>query len=238
MTPEEARFQIYIDADGCPVKDEVYRVAGRHRLKVWVVANKRMKTPHQQNIEMHVVSGDPDAADNWIAEHIGHGDVCVTAGIPLADRCLKADALALDPRGNEWTEDNIADAMASREVMKMLREMGEVRGGTAPMKDRDRSLFLPCPFWRHKIRASMIFSMFRRPARSMATRPSAFCATRIVNSMGPIRSRLLRPVSTSPSASATVRRSSFLCSESCHTLTRNRSLRETKSRQRALRTYG
>jgi len=134
--------EIFIDADGCPVKEEVYRVAGRHKLKVWVVANKRMNTPHQLNIEMRVVSGDPDAADDWIAAHIKESDLCVTADIPLADRCLRAGALALDPRGNEWTEDNIGDALASREVMKMLREMGEVRGGPAPMRDRDRSNFL------------------------------------------------------------------------------------------------
>lgn len=136
------QIEIYIDADGCPVKDEVYRVAQRHRYKVWVVANKRINIPANAPIEMKVVSGDPDAADNWIAENIRPYDVCITADIPLADRCLKAQAAAISPRGDEWTEDNIGDALATREVMKVLREMGEARGGPAPMTDRDRSKFL------------------------------------------------------------------------------------------------
>lgn len=134
--------KLYIDADGCPVKDEIYRVAQRHQLKVFVVANKPMKTPLHPMIEMVVVSGDPDAADNWIAETIEENDICVTADIPLADRCLKRKAISLDPRGNQWTEDNIGDALATREIMKTLREMGEARGGPAPMSQRDKSNFL------------------------------------------------------------------------------------------------
>ncbi len=135
-------MEIYIDADGCPVKEETYRVAGRHQFKVVVVANKRMHIPLHALFRMEVVSGDPDAADNWIAEHIQPGDICITADIPLADRCLKVQAAAISPRGEEWTEDNIGDAIATREIMKGLREMGEARGGPPPMSPRDRSEFL------------------------------------------------------------------------------------------------
>lgn len=135
-------LDIYIDADGCPVKEETYRVAGRHDFNVIVVANKRLNIPLHPKIRMQVVSGDPDAADNWIAEHITPLDICVTADIPLADRCLKVGAKALQPRGEEWTEDNIGDALATREIMKGLREMGEARGGPAPMSARDRSSYL------------------------------------------------------------------------------------------------
>ena len=134
--------KIFVDADGCPVKDEIYRVAQRHQFKVFVVANRSMKTPLDPRIEMVVVSGDPDAADNWIADAIQEHDLCITADIPLADRCLKKQASAMDPRGNQWTEDNIGDALATREIMKTLREMGEARGGPAPMSLRDRSNFL------------------------------------------------------------------------------------------------
>lgn len=135
-------LDIYIDADGCPVKEETYKVAGRHGLRVLVVANKRIHTPHHPLVLMQVVSGDPDAADNWIAEQIQPGDICITTDIPLADRCLKAQARVLQPRGEEWTHDNIGDALATREIMKGLREMGEARGGPPPMTARDRSQFL------------------------------------------------------------------------------------------------
>ena len=135
-------LDIYIDADGCPVKEETYRVAARHKLNVIVVANKRLNIPPHPQIRMQVVSGDPDAADNWIAENIQPKDICITADIPLADRCLKAQARSLSPRGDEWTEDNIGEAMATRELMKGLRELGEMRGGPAPMSPRDRSQFL------------------------------------------------------------------------------------------------
>lgn len=133
---------IYIDADGCPVKDETYRVAARHRLQVIVVANRALNIPLHPTLTMQVVSGNPDAADDWIAENIGPSDICITADIPLADRCLKAQARAISPRGEEWTEDNIGDALATRELLKGLREMGEVKGGPAPMSQRDRSAYL------------------------------------------------------------------------------------------------
>lgn len=135
-------MEIYIDADGCPVKDETYRVAQRHDFQVIVVANKALNIPLSPKIRMQVVSGNPDAADDWIAENIQPKDICITADIPLADRCLKAQGRSISPRGDEWTEDNIGDALATRELMKGLREMGEVRGGPAPMTPRDRSAFL------------------------------------------------------------------------------------------------
>ncbi len=135
-------MDIYIDADGCPVKDETYRVAARHQMKVFVVANKNIQIPLHPTITMKVVSGNPDAADDWIAETIQKGDICITADIPLADRCLKASARAIGPRGDEWTEDNIGDALATRELMKTLREMGEVKGGPPPMSPRDKSAYL------------------------------------------------------------------------------------------------
>jgi uncharacterized protein YaiI (UPF0178 family) len=133
---------IYIDADGCPVKEETYKVAARYQMKVFVVANKRMTVPLHPSIEMVVVSAGPDEADNWIAEHIEEHDICITSDIPLADRCLKKSAKALGNRGDEFDEDMIGNALATRELMKHLRELGEMKGGPAPMDKRDRSEFL------------------------------------------------------------------------------------------------
>lgn len=135
-------IKIYIDADGCPVKDEVYKVAARYQLKVFVVANKAINIPLHPSIEMKVVASGPDEADNWIAENILENDICITTDIPLADRCLKKLAKVLDARGEEFTEDMIGDAMATRELMKHLRELGEMKGGPAPFEKRDRSNFL------------------------------------------------------------------------------------------------
>lgn len=134
--------QIYIDADGCPVKDEVYKVAARYQLKVFVVANKAIHVPLHPTIKMQVVSAGPDEADNWIAENIQADDICITTDIPLADRCLKKNARVLGARGDEFTEDMIGEALATRELMKHLREMGEVKGGPAAFDKRDRSEFL------------------------------------------------------------------------------------------------
>jgi uncharacterized protein YaiI (UPF0178 family) len=135
-------IEIYIDADSCPVKDEVYRVAQRHGFSVIVVANKPMNIPHSASVRMEIVSKNPDAADDWIAENIKPFDICITSDIPLANRCLKAEAAAISSKGDEWTEDNIGDALATREIMKNLRDMGEMRGGPAAMTPRDRSAFL------------------------------------------------------------------------------------------------
>lgn len=135
-------IRIFIDADGCPVKDEVYKVAARYKLDVFVVANKPIHVPLHPSIKMQVVSSGPDEADNWIAENIQESDICITTDIPLADRCLKKNARALGARGDEFTEDMIGDALATRELMKHLREMGEMKGGPAAFAQKDRSQFL------------------------------------------------------------------------------------------------
>lgn len=133
---------IYIDADACPVKDEVYKVAERYKMKVFVVANKSISIPFAAEIEMVVVKGDFDAADDWIAERAGLGDVVITSDILLADRCIKNKCRVLGPKGIEFTEDSIGSAIATRELMSNLRHMGEMRGGPAAMEKKDRSQFL------------------------------------------------------------------------------------------------
>lgn len=134
--------KIFIDADGCPVKDEVYKIAERYKLSVLVVANKFLSIPLNPLFEMKVVTGHFDAADDWIVETAVAGDVVVTADILLADRCIKKSVRALGHKGNEWTEENIGSAVANRELMQNLRHMGEVRGGPAPMDKKARSQFL------------------------------------------------------------------------------------------------
>lgn len=135
-------LRIFIDADGCPVKEETYKVALRYQMKVFIVANKPIHIPLHPLFEMQVVAAGPDEADNWIAENIEAFDICITSDIPLADRCLKKEARVLGHRGDEFTEDMIGDALATRELMKHLRELGEVKGGPAPFEKRDRSAFL------------------------------------------------------------------------------------------------
>lgn len=133
---------IFIDADGCAVKEEVYRVASRYLLKVFVVANKPLNIPASPLVEMKVVGAGLDVADDWIAENTQAGDIVITSDIPLADRCVKKQARVLSPKGEEWTEDNIGDAIASRELMQTLRQFGEMRGGPSPMDKKNRSQFL------------------------------------------------------------------------------------------------
>ena len=133
---------IYIDADACPVKTEIYRVAERYQLKVFVVANSYMNVPRDPRIELVVVADSFDAADNWIAERAGPGDIVVTADIPLADRSLKAGAMAIGNTGVPFTPSSIGMAMANRELVSNLRAMGEITGGPKPMMPRDRSRFL------------------------------------------------------------------------------------------------
>ena len=134
--------QIYIDADGCPVKDEIYKVAERYQLKVFVVANKYLSVPTDARIEMIVSSTGFDAADDWIVEHAKEGDIVVTADILLAERCVKNKVRVLGNKGVEFSEDSIGSAVATRELMQNLRHMGEMRGGPAPMDKKDRSRFL------------------------------------------------------------------------------------------------
>jgi hypothetical protein len=133
---------IHVDADACPVKEEVYRVARRHRLPVKVVANARLRLPVDPLLQLVVVTGRFDAADDWIVEHAEPDDVVVTADIPLAARCLAKGARALDPKGRVFTPESIGDLLASREIMAYLRERGDLTGGPAPYAPRDRSRFL------------------------------------------------------------------------------------------------
>lgn len=133
---------IYIDADACPVKDEVYRVARRYTIKVYVVANALMRVPAEDLIELVVVKGGLDVADDWIAERIGRGDIAVTSDIPLAERCLIREARVISPKGSEFTEDAIGHALASRALLDMLRQQGEFTGGPSAFAKADRSRFL------------------------------------------------------------------------------------------------
>ena len=133
---------IYVDADACPVKEEVYKVAARHGVKVVVVANTSILVPKRPDVEGVVVRGGLDVADDWIVERIGPGDVVITTDIPLADRCLKKKARALGPKGYPFTEDSIGEALATRELMDTLRQGGLTGVGPAPFSAKDRSRFL------------------------------------------------------------------------------------------------
>ena len=133
---------LYVDADACPVKDEVYRVAGRYRLQVHVVSNSWIRVPKDPLIASVVVEAGPDLADDWIAERAAPGDVVITADIPLAERVLAAGAQALHPAGRPFTPDNIGAALASRSIGEHLRSMGEITGGPRPFEPADRSRFL------------------------------------------------------------------------------------------------
>ena len=135
-------LKIYVDADACPVKDEIYRVAERYDLDVTVVANSRMRVPYEKRIRLKVVGDGFDAADDWIAEHVEGDDIVITADIPLAARCLEKGAAVIGSGGRPFTEDNIGDAMASRELLSELRETGEITGGPPPFGKKDRSRFL------------------------------------------------------------------------------------------------
>lgn len=136
-------LHLFVDGDGCPVKDEIYKVGDRYQLLITVVANKAMTIPSNPRTNMVVVrSGHLDAADDWIAENVGASDIVITADIPLADRCVKKQARVISPIGEEFTEDSVGAAMATRELMQTLRQMGEGRGGPPPMDKKDRSRFL------------------------------------------------------------------------------------------------
>ncbi len=134
-------LEIFVDADACPVKDEVYDVASRHGIYVFIVANARMRVPEGAGVEMVLVEDGPDAADDWIAEHIRPADVAVTADIPLAARCLEAGARVLGTHGQPFTEDSIGAALAPRDLKAELRESGLIGGGPPPLSQRDRSRF-------------------------------------------------------------------------------------------------
>lgn len=139
---QPAVTRIFVDADACPVKDEVVRVAVRHELPVTFVSNSWMRLPEGPVVSRVVVAEGPDAADDWIAERIGPDDIAVTADIPLAARCLKAGAQAIGPTGKPFTETGIGMALAMRDLMRDLREAGAVGGYNAAFKRSDRSAFL------------------------------------------------------------------------------------------------
>jgi len=133
---------VFIDADACPVKDEIYKVAQRYRLKTWVVSNAFMQIPVSPIIQRVIVDAGPDVADDWIAENVCPGDVAVTNDIPLAERVLRAKAYALAPNGKPFTENSIGQAIAQRALMEQLRSTGDIYGGPKPFDRNDRSRFL------------------------------------------------------------------------------------------------
>jgi uncharacterized protein YaiI (UPF0178 family) len=135
-------LHIYVDADACPVKQEVYRVAGRYHLDVTLVANSRMRIPDERWIALEVVGGGFDEADDWIVEHVQPHDIVITADVLLASRCLKKDARVIGSTGKPFTDDNIGASVATRDLMSDLRGAGEITGGPAPLTKRDRSRFL------------------------------------------------------------------------------------------------
>ncbi|MGI9506626.1 MAG: YaiI/YqxD family protein [Geminicoccaceae bacterium] len=135
-------LDLYIDADACPVKSEIYRVAERYDVKVFVVANNWMRVPDDPRIELVTVADGLDVADDWIAERAGKGDIVITADIPLAARCIKNGARAIGSTGKPFTEDSIGDVLATRNLMTELRETGEIQGGGRPFSKQDRSRFL------------------------------------------------------------------------------------------------
>jgi uncharacterized protein YaiI (UPF0178 family) len=141
MTAEPIR--IFVDADACPVKDEIYKVAARYGLKTFVVSNAfMMGVPRTPLVEQVVVDAGPDVADDWIAERIAPGDIAVTNDIPLAERVLQAGGAALSPKGKPFTTDSIGGAIAQRAIMEQLRSTGEFTGGPKPFDRADRSRFL------------------------------------------------------------------------------------------------
>jgi len=135
-------MELYVDADACPVKEEILRVATRHQLITHVVSNSWMRLPESPLIRRVVVTEGPDIADDWIAERIQPGDIAITADIPLASRCLKAGAKAIGPTGKPFDNGSIGMALAMRDLQSHLRETGESRGFNPAFTPRDRSRFL------------------------------------------------------------------------------------------------
>lgn len=135
-------LNIYIDADACPVKSEVYKVAERYKLIVYVVANQYMNVPLSVNIRMEVVSGDFDAADDWVIEKSSAGDIVITSDLLLAARCIKNNARVVSSKGNELDENNIGDVLGGRDLAEHLRDLGESKTGPSAMTPADRSRFL------------------------------------------------------------------------------------------------
>ena len=135
-------LHIFVDADACPVKQEVYRVARRYGLEVTLVANSWMRTPDERSVALEVVGDALDAADDWIVSHVQPHDIVITADILLASRCLQEGSRVIGPTGKPFTESNIGEAVATRDLLSQLREAGEMTGGPPPLTKRDRSRFL------------------------------------------------------------------------------------------------
>lgn len=133
---------IFVDADACPVKNEVYRVAERYGVRVKLVANMPLHAPDYDWIECVVVIDHPDAADDWIVEQVQSDDIVVSDDIPLASRCIKKGAQVLTPKGRVFTESSMGETLATRNVLSQLRDQGLMSGGPAPFQPKDRSLFL------------------------------------------------------------------------------------------------
>lgn len=135
-------LHIYVDADACPVKNEVYKVALRYGLDVTLVANSFMRVPNAQNITLVVVDKGLDEADDWIAGRVERDDIVITGDIPLAARCLDKGARALGHKGKPFTPENVGESLATRQILAQLRDQGIMMGGPPPFTPRDRSLFL------------------------------------------------------------------------------------------------
>ena len=154
--------EIYIDADACPVRDEIFSVATRRALTVHVVSNgsRPIRPPGLPNVHMVIVPAGADVADDWIADRITERDVCITADIPLAARCLAKGANALSYNVKRWTGDNIGSALAGREIARHMRETGLATGGPAPLNKQARSLFL------QSLDAAIVAALRKPPAPS------------------------------------------------------------------------
>jgi uncharacterized protein YaiI (UPF0178 family) len=160
-TRKPVSTRIYIDADACPVKDEIYRVAARHGVPVSVVAGQFIRIPADPTIERIAAGAAMDAADDWIAERAGKGDIVITSDVPLASRCVKAGADVIAPNGKPFSEASIGMTLAVRNLMTDLRSSGEVTGGPKSFAPRDRSAFL-----------SALDQTIRRIQRAQATAPA------------------------------------------------------------------
>jgi uncharacterized protein YaiI (UPF0178 family) len=140
--PATPAIRIFVDADACPVKNEVYRVAERYGLKVFIVANSFMNVPRSDMIERVIVTQGPDIADDWIAERAGASDIVITADIPLAGRCVRNGAIVLSPTGKPFDDNSIGMALATRDLMTDLRSAGATTRGPPPLSRQDISRFL------------------------------------------------------------------------------------------------
>lgn len=135
-------MKIFIDADACPVKEHTYRVAARYGIKILVVCNHPIHIPASESIEMVVTENRFDAVDDWIETNIEKNDIVITGDIPLAARCLKKEGRVINPRGRIYTEDDIGEAIATRELLSELRQRGEIGLGPQKMQKKNHSNFL------------------------------------------------------------------------------------------------